>query len=164
VAAIEQPASGAFADVAGYELAIRYAPNVPPADDVAQAFRDQLAARRADELQRRSSLVGPHRDELELAVRDLGARGFASHGETWVAALSLRLGLADAVETSIGEPPVVIADDPYSALDPTRRDRVAKRLAARAGQVVISVADDADVPASATQVWDVRAGEVRVRS
>jgi len=131
---------------------------------VAEAFRAQLESRRADELQRRTSLVGPHRDDLELAVRDLGARGFASHGETWVAALSLRLGLADAVEAAIGEPPLMIADDPYSALDPTRRDRVARRLAARAGQVVISVADDADVPERATQVWDVRAGHLDVRS
>ena len=164
VEAMTAPASATFEDVAGYPLAIRYAPNVPVTDDVGEAFRVQLADRRADELQRRSSLVGPHRDDLELAVRDLGARGFASHGETWVAALSLRLGLADAVEAAIGEPPLVIADDPYSALDPTRRDRVARRLAARAGQVVISVADDADVPAQATQIWDVRAGAVDVRS
>jgi recombinational DNA repair ATPase RecF len=57
----------------------------------------------------------------------------------------------------------VIADDPYSALDPARRDRVATRLAARDGQVVISVADDADVPGAATEVWDLRAGGVRVR-
>ncbi len=164
VESLTEPASAAFEDVAGYPLAIRYAPNVPVTDDVALAFRTQLEIRRADELQRRSSLVGPHRDDLELAVRDLGARGFASHGETWVAALSLRLGLADAVEAAIGEPPLVIADDPYSALDPTRRDRVARRLGARAGQVVISVADDADVPAQATQIWDVRAGAVDVRS
>jgi DNA replication and repair protein RecF len=164
VAAIERPASEAFADVAGYGLEIRYAPNVPASEDAAGAFRDQLAARRTDELQRRTSLVGPHRDDLELSVRDLGARGFASHGETWVAALSLRLGLADAVQEAIGEPSIVIADDPYSALDPTRRDHVARRLAARDGQVVISVADDADVPEQATQVWDVRAGDVRVRS
>ena len=67
------------------------------------------------------------------------------------------------MEAAIGEPPIVIADDPYSALDPARRDHVAARLAARAGQVVISVADDADVPAQATQVWDVRAGAVKVR-
>ena len=163
VAALADAASAAFDDVAGYPLVVRYAPNVPadgPETDVAEGFRERLAERRADELQRRTSLVGPHRDDLELAVRDLGARGFASHGETWVAALSLRLAVADAVEAAIGEPPIVIVDDPYSALDPARRDHVAARLAARAGQVVISVADDADVPAQATQVWDVRAGAV----
>jgi len=80
-----------------------------------------------------------------------------------VAALSLRLGLADAVAHAIGDTPIVIVDDPYSALDPIRRDRVATRLAARSGQVVISVADDADIPSQATQIWDVRAGAVTVR-
>jgi DNA replication and repair protein RecF len=165
-AAVHEIASGAsetFQDVAGYGLLVRYAPSVTAGQDVGEAFRAQLASRRADEVQRRTSLVGPHRDDLELAVRDLGARGFASHGETWVAALSLRLGLADAVAHAIGEPPLVIADDPYSALDPVRRDRVASRLAARDGQVVISVADDADVPAAATQVWELRAGTVTVQ-
>ena len=127
--AITEPASGTFQDIAGYPLLVRYAPNVQGDGDVADAFREQLADRRDDELQRRSSLVGPHRDDLELAVRDLGARGFASHGETWVAALSLRLGLADAVQPAIGEPPLLIVDDPYSALDPARRDHVAARLA-----------------------------------
>jgi DNA replication and repair protein RecF len=163
VDAIAGPASAAFEDVAGYGLLVRYAPNVEAEGDVAQRFRERLAERRGDELQRRSSLVGPHRDDLELAVRDLGARGFASHGETWVAALSLRLGVAAAVDAAIGEPAIVVVDDPYSALDPTRRDRVAARLAARPGQVVISVADDADVPSSAAQVWELRAGRVRVR-
>jgi DNA replication and repair protein RecF len=163
VDSVTGPASDAFADVAGYPLVVRYAPNVAVSDDVPGGFRQQLGERRSDELQRRTSLVGPHRDDLELAVRDLGARGFASHGETWVAALSLRLGLADAVEAAIGEPPLVLTDDPYSALDPARRDAVAARLAGRQGQVVISVADDADVPSSATQIWDVRAGTVTIR-
>ena len=54
-------------------------------------------------------------------------------------------------------------DDPYSALDPTRRDRIAGLLAARPGQVVISVADEADVPAQATAILDVRAGNVIAR-
>ncbi|HEX9256750.1 MAG TPA: DNA replication and repair protein RecF [Actinomycetota bacterium] len=159
VNAIAPPASEAFSSVSGYELVVRYAPNVPTTDGE-EGFRHRLDERRSDELQRRTSLVGPHRDDLDLAVRDLGARSFASHGETWVAALAVRLGLATAVEAAIGEPPVLLVDDPYSALDPTRRDRIAGSLAARPGQVVISVADEADVPAQATAILDVSAGNV----
>jgi DNA replication and repair protein RecF len=165
---IAGPSAEEFADLAGYELLVRYLPNVAaasPADPqaVAAAFRDRLAERRNDELLRRTSLVGPHRDDLELSVREFGARAFASHGETWAAALCLRLGLATAVTDELGEPPLLLVDDPYSALSPDRRDRIGERLRARPGQVVISVADEADIPAQADAVWDVRAGSISAR-
>jgi DNA replication and repair protein RecF len=164
VGRVAPPASEEFQALAGYELACTYAPNVgTDLLDVETAFRARLEARRADELIRRSSLVGPHRDELELAVRDLGARAFASHGEAWAAALCLRLGLARAVQDEVREPPVVLLDDPFSALDPKRRDLVGERLSRRGGQVVISVADEADVPAAAHATWDVHGGVVTPR-
>jgi DNA replication and repair protein RecF len=163
IGALASASSAAFARVTGYELVVRYVPNVGEADDVEAAFRTRLDERRTDELLRRTSLVGPHRDDLELAVRDLGARAFASHGETWVAALSLRLGVAGAVQAALGEPPIMLVDDPYSALDPSRRDRVAELLAARDGQVVITVADDADIPAQAHAIWDIAAGRLTPR-
>src|SRR5205807_2439919 len=56
VDAIAQPASQAFSEVSGYDLVVRYAPNVP-ADDVEAGFRQRLDERRSDELQRRTSLV-----------------------------------------------------------------------------------------------------------
>jgi DNA replication and repair protein RecF len=158
------PAGAVFAQVAGYGLIVRYLPNVPPDGDIEADFRAALAARRDDERQRRTSLVGPHRDDLDLAVRDLGARAFGSHGETWAATLSLRLGLAEAVADEIGEQPLLLVDDPFSALDPARRDRIAARLAERGGQVVITVADEADVSPLASAVWEVRAGSVRPRA
>ncbi|HET9672323.1 MAG TPA: DNA replication and repair protein RecF, partial [Actinomycetota bacterium] len=132
VARLASPASDEFEALAGSGLVVAYAPNVTtPGDSVEASFRAQLASRRPDELVRRTSLVGPHRDDLTLAVRDLGARAFGSHGETWAAALCLRLGLASAVTDEAGEPPLLLVDDPFSALDPDRRDRTAARLAAR---------------------------------
>ena len=162
-------ASVAFQRLSTYGLHCAYAPNVV-GDDVEEAFRRRLGERRADELVRRTSLVGPHRDDLTLAVRDLGARAFASHGEAWAAALCLRLGLADAIAGEVGERPVVLLDDPFSALDPARQRRVTERLTpdgegagTDAGQVLISVADEAHVPASSDAVWDVSAGQVTMR-
>jgi DNA replication and repair protein RecF len=164
VARLAPDASREFEALSGYGLVVAYAPNVTGPGAVEDAFREQLAARRPDELVRRTSLVGPHRDDLALAVRDLGARAFGSHGETWGAALCVRLGLASAVAAEIGEPPVLLVDDPFSALDPSRRDRIAQRLADRAGQIVISVADEADVPPASSAVWQVDDGSVAVRT
>ncbi len=161
VGRIEGPAAEAFRGVAGYGLAVRYVPSVW-GEDLEAAFAARLAERRDDELVRRTSLVGPHRDELELAVRELGARAFGSHGEAWAAALALRLGLARAVEEEVGEPPVLLLDDPLAPLDPGRQRRVAELVAGR-GQVLVAVADEAHVPAGAAAVWEVREGAVRVR-
>jgi len=154
------PASREYAHLAGYDLDVTYAPNVV-GDVLEETFVERLAARRSDELIRRTTLVGPHRDDLALTVRDMGARAFASHGEGWAAALCLRLGLATALEDEAGEPPVLLLDDPFSALDPGRQRRVGERLTGRS-QVLVSVADEAHVPASSAAVLSVSAGTVQV--
>ncbi|MGI8447902.1 MAG: DNA replication/repair protein RecF, partial [Streptosporangiaceae bacterium] len=65
----------------------------PAADraQLAQGLREALARSRPDELERGVCLVGPHRDDLELGIGELPARGYASHGESWSMALALRL-------------------------------------------------------------------------
>jgi DNA replication and repair protein RecF len=156
------PAGEEYQLLAGYGLACQYAANIGE-EPLEEAFAERLALRRQDEIVRRTTLVGPHRDDLALAVRDLGARGFASHGEAWAAALCLRLGLAAAVAGEISERPVLLLDDPFSALDPARRDRMADRLRDR-GQAFVTVADRTHVPAHADRVWDVKDGTVRARS
>jgi DNA replication and repair protein RecF len=155
------PAEEEFLHVAGYGLSCDLRPSVA-GEPLEEVFAHRLEERRPEELARRTSLVGPHRDDLELAVRDLGARSFGSHGEAWAAALCLRLGLATAVGREVGEAAVLLLDDPFSALDPGRQARVSERLSER-GQVLVSVADEAHVPPGADEVWDVSAGTVTVR-
>ena len=155
---------GALAGDPGEALVVTYRPSVPGAEGaggpaaVAPAFEQRLRERHDDELIRRSTLVGPHRDDLQLDVQGIVARGFASHGEAWGAALSLRLALAASVSAEVGEPPVTFLDDPFSPFDPERRLRVAGALDGR-GQVFLAVPDDAQVPPGAS-VWRVRHGEV----
>jgi DNA replication and repair protein RecF len=153
-------ADDAFRQVTGVSLRVEYRASVE-GDDLEAAFLARLSERREDELSRRTTLVGPHRDELELGVGDLAARRFASHGDAWAAALSLRLGVAGAVEAQAGEWPVVVLDDPFSGLDPARRRRLGAVLDLP-GQVLVTVPDENHVPAGAA-VWEVHDGTVRAR-
>ena len=123
------------------------------------AMLKALAEVRASELDRGVCLVGPHRDELELIIGGLPARGYASHGESWSLALALRLA-SFALLREGREDPVLILDDVFAELDTGRRDRLAA-LVAEGEQVLITAAVLADVPeVLAGARFTVRAGVV----
>jgi DNA replication and repair protein RecF len=124
------------------------------------AMLKALAAARASELDRGVCLVGPHRDELELSIGGLPARGYASHGESWSLALALRLA-SFALLREGREDPVLILDDVFAELDVGRRERLAG-LISGGEQVLITAAVPADIPdVLAGARFTVRAGTVR---
>ncbi len=117
--------------------------------ELTERYVRAFAAARRRELERGLSLVGPHRDELELVLGSAPARGYASHGETWSVALSLRLAsyyvmLED--EQVEGNAPILILDDVFAELDVQRRTRLAS-IVSGAEQVLVTAAVDADIPA-----------------
>ena len=123
------------------------------------AMLKALTANRAAELDRGVCLTGPHRDELELSIGGLPARGYASHGESWSLALALRLA-SFALLRDGREDPVLILDDVFAELDSGRRDRLAD-MVAKAEQVLITAAVPADVPAALCGArFSVSAGSV----
>jgi DNA replication and repair protein RecF len=109
-----------------------------------QSLRAALLEVRSSELDRGVCLAGPHRDELELSIRTLPARGYASHGESWSLALALRLASFDLLRAG-REDPVLILDDVFAELDTGRRDRLAA-LVVSAEQVLVTAAVPQDVP------------------
>jgi DNA replication and repair protein RecF len=123
-------------------------PDEPAADaaKLADGLREALAMVRGEELERGVCLVGPHRDDLDLRIGDLPARGYASQGESWSMALALRLSAFEALRGA-GDDPVLLLDDVFAELDVGRRKRLA-RLAAGAEQVLVTAAVAADVPAA----------------
>ena len=98
-----------------------------------------LAEARRDELRRGVSLVGPHRDDVELAIGGLPARTHASQGEQRSLALALRLAAHRVVTAAAGSPPVLLLDDVFSELDPGRSDALLASLPA--GQTLLTTAE-----------------------
>jgi DNA replication and repair protein RecF len=114
--------------------------------EIEDLFRVALQDKRAKEIDRGLTLVGPHRDDLVLRVRDLPVKGYASHGESWSVALVLRLASAALLrdESPAGDP-VLILDDVFAELDADRRQRLAA-LTADYEQVIVTAAVEADIP------------------
>ncbi|MGH3487018.1 MAG: DNA replication/repair protein RecF [Actinopolymorphaceae bacterium] len=145
----------------GCDLGEAADPSYRTADALAVKLADALADRREEELRRGVSLVGPHRDDLLLGLGEFPAKGYASHGECWSIALSLRLAAYDLLCSDGGGEPVLVLDDVFAELDTGRRTRLAG-LVADAEQVLVTAAVREDVPEQLVGAWyDVADGEVR---
>jgi DNA replication and repair protein RecF len=160
-----QPGEGGTAAMCYRSTVTGPADEPGPADrlpDLEAAMLKALAGVRDNELDRGVCLVGPHRDELELSIGELPARGYASHGESWSLALAFRLASFELLRQG-REDPVLILDDVFAELDVGRRDRLAA-LVADAEQVLITAAVPDDIPGALHGArFDVRGGAVLAR-
>jgi DNA replication and repair protein RecF len=117
---------------------------------------DALAARLDRDLDRGTTGIGPHLDDVLVAAGDRDLRHFGSQGEQRLAVLSLLLAEAELLEPR----PLLLLDDVLSELDPRRRALLAERLTGR-GQAVITATHASALPVTADQIVEVEPGQAR---
>lgn len=165
------PAAHAYEEIGGSprKLDIEFLAsqgNCPVGGDVATIageLKEILASSRMKEAERGVNLFGAHRDDLKLTLGGMPVKGYASHGETWSVALSLRLGAFELLSRD-GDTPILILDDVFAELDSSRRAGLT-RMITEAEQVLITAAVADDVPQELhAQVhavhWDPELGTV----
>lgn len=135
----------------------------PPADrSVTVAYRpswdgdlaDALARARPDDLRRGVNTVGPHRDDVELAIAGRPARLQASQGEQRTLALALRLGTHQLAADRSAAPPILLLDDVFSELDPWRSRALVEELPG--GQALVTTAVPLPPGVEVARTVDVR--------
>jgi DNA replication and repair protein RecF len=109
----------------GHEtLELRYEPNVafdvPTADGIAGAFAMRLRERAEAERTRQTSLVGPHRDDLGMALDGASLAAYGSQGQQRTAVLALKVAEYSVMYERTGEAPLLLLDDVLSELDAQR--------------------------------------------
>ena len=156
----------------GQSAGLRYAPGAPiegaeSEDDLMTAYRDALVAARDREARMGATVVGPHRDDLEVALEGpsgtLGARDFGSGGQWRTAALALRLVEARTIRDRRGRPPLVLVDDVFAELDQGRSERALDLLEREeTGQVILTAPKESDIRfrGAALPRWRITAGRI----
>jgi DNA replication and repair protein RecF len=155
VTELEPLVGKAYADVAGESADVRLTYEPPWRR---RGLADALADRRAEDVRRQTTLVGPHRDELEIALGDLPARFHASQGEQRTLALALRLAAHNIITAKLGGAPLLLLDDVFSELDADRAAALVAHLPQ--GQVVITTAGQPPAGASVGRRVYVREGQL----
>jgi len=105
-------------------------------EDVYGRILRAFADRSAEEAARRTSVVGPHRDDIAVTIAGKNARSFASQGQQRTAALAWKLAEVQVIEDVSGAPPVLLLDDVMSELDEARRAALARFVSGRVQTVV----------------------------
>ncbi|MEM6251333.1 MAG: DNA replication/repair protein RecF [Cyanobacteria bacterium P01_D01_bin.156] len=114
------------------QLTIHYSPNVDLDSDnpveIQQAFLDQLKSRTMAEHYQRTTLVGPHRDDIQFFINETPARQYGSQGQQRTLVLALKLSELQLIEEVVGEPPLLLLDDVLAELDLNRQNQLLETI------------------------------------
>lgn len=166
VDALVEPVQSVYRELGGGsdEMTWRYEgaglPGLAPGasrPETLERLRGALEQARRHDMERRTTTVGPHRDEIVISIGGRDVRTRASQGEQRSAALALRVAVYRALAERRNEAPILLLDDVFSELDPQRSGRLVGQLPA--GQVFVTSARAEEVP-MVGQRWAVSPGSV----
>lgn len=100
-------------------LQICYDPNILP-----EEFERTLRRNREQDIRQKTTLCGPHRDDISFIVNGIDIRRFGSQGQQRTAALSLKLSEIELVKMIVKDYPILLLDDVLSELDSSRQNQL----------------------------------------
>ena len=129
--------------------------------DVERTFRTRLRQRRTAERARGQTLVGPHRDDVELVLDGRDLRRFGSQGQSRAAAVALKMGQAEFIAARRNDRPIVVLDDVFAEFDEARARSLWATVCER-HQTFLAVPRRGDLDlGSGDAVFEVVAGNLR---
>jgi DNA replication and repair protein RecF len=138
----------------GETLQLRFAPGN------SGDFARDLANSHAQELRLRQTIVGPHRDDIELLVETKTANQYASEGQQRTVALALKIAQSRIFLMEEGTPPLLLIDDIFGELDPVRRNALLQHLPAEAQKLVTATTMQWRDDGIEGPVFELRNGEL----
>lgn len=148
-------------------LEMRYVTAISTSGDARDELLGTLARKRALDIRRGLTHVGPHRDDIALTISGRELRTFGSAGQQRTAAIALRLLEATSIRTHEGSAPLLLLDDPFAELDVRRSTQILQILAGGgSGQTVLAVPRGSDIPGDLRGLarWWIEDGGVRAEA
>jgi DNA replication and repair protein RecF len=152
------------------QLRMQYVPSpaLPEGDEspgaVLRAFAVAWETHSTAELARKTSLVGPHRDDILFALGDQALGRFGSQGQQRTAVLAVKSAEYALLAAAAGEPPLLLLDDVLSELDAERRRSFMSSIEG-CEQAFVTATELPDLIAgSAVSVFEINGGRLAARA
>lgn len=126
---------------------------------IIDSYWTKLVNRRKREQDLKTTLYGPHKDDLVFDLKGKSLREFGSQGQQRSTALSLKLAAAVELEKQFQAPPILLLDDIFSELDKKRRQALSERII-RCQQVFVATPEVGDLPFETQQSLIVNKGSI----
>ncbi|SFB29758.1 DNA replication and repair protein RecF [Lentibacillus halodurans] len=110
-------------------LEIRYAPTIEVSETankekIETIYTNKFHELQGKEIERGTTLIGPHRDDVMFYVNDKDVQTYGSQGQQRTTALSVKLAEIELICNEVGEYPVLLLDDVLSELDDHRQSHL----------------------------------------
>lgn len=120
-------------------------------NSIKEIFREKLYSNMDHEIQKGTTLYGPHKDDIIIKINNKECKYFASQGQQRSAILALKLSEIEIIKEEVGEYPILLLDDVLSELDNKRKGYLINYI--KGIQTVITTTDDNDLKMM-TQEYD----------
>jgi DNA replication and repair protein RecF len=144
-AQIHGPALEAKIMYRAHALDLGISQNLDSVDREALLLRG-LAERRPLDLLRKTTSVGPHRDDFAMTLADQSAAKYASQGQSRALVLAFKIAELQTSRAALGYKPILLLDDVSSELDPKRTDQLFAALANEVDQCVLTTTSPRYIP------------------
>ena len=170
ISAIERHASKIHGDISnGREtLKVIYKPNIKYQSSEPKALKEEITALLAEnlskEIERGTSLVGPHRDDIGFTINDFDVQTYGSQGQRRSTALSVKLAELELIHEEVGEYPVLLLDDVLSELDEVRQAHLLTSIRNRVQTFVTttSISDINHRIMDDMQLFEIENGKIKI--
>ncbi len=108
-------------------------------DQIASSFLAKLSEKKAEEIIRGQSVVGPHRDDLSFFINKIESKKFASQGQQRTIVLALKLAELEIINDKLDEKAILLLDDVLAELDNTRQNFLLNAIGEETQTIITSV-------------------------
>jgi DNA replication and repair protein RecF len=112
-------------------------------------------------LRLRQTVVGPHRDDIQILVETKAANQYASEGQQRTVALAMKIAQSRIFLMEEGTPPLLLIDDIFGELDPVRRNSLLRHLPAEAQKLVTATSMQWREEGCGGPVWELNEGRLK---
>ncbi|MBS4534943.1 DNA replication/repair protein RecF [Clostridium sp. D2Q-14] len=112
-------------------------------ETIINKYNNLLSKNENDDIEKGTTKIGPHRDDIDIFINDKNTRIFGSQGQQRTAALSLKLAEVKLIKEETNDYPVLLLDDVFSELDINRRKYLISAF--KDVQTIITSTDDIDI-------------------